>query len=296
MVILKLGYDSREKYNWKILPNDYSDNEYNGKLVVEYHEKLWEKIKNIMKYQKNGFDSPILFDGDRRTGKSTLAKATAYLLNPNMTINNFVAGIDEAPEKISKANYDDVLIFDEGSLVANSKDGMSKLNKQLEKIIDVVGVKRLVLIFCMPSFFNISKAIAIQHSRFLVHVYTKNRLERGYFLYFGTKKKKILYSIGKKNFGSYKKPKANWNGRFKDFKLPFEKEYDKLKQESLAEALGLKKKEKPPTEQEIKRKLMFNFKENCPEILNKDIARGFGISNMGFYRNMKAYKELTDNG
>jgi len=292
MVMLTLGYEPKEKYKWKVLSNDYEGDSYNEKLIVKIHAKLWTKIKNIKKYQKKGYDSPILIDGHRRTGKSTLAKAIAYLINPDMTINNFVSGIEEAPEKISNAKEDDVLIFDEGSLIANSKDGMSKVNKQLEKIIDVVGVKRLVLIFCMPSFFSISKTIAIQHSRFLIHVYTGDKLERGKFSYFGTKKKALLYMIGKKNFGSYKKPKSNWTGKFNDFSLPFEEDYNKLKAESLSEALGIdNKKGKPKKEIDYKREFIAKFKENNPEVTDVMIFKGFGISKSEYYRRAKAYRE-----
>jgi len=290
--MLTLGYEPKEKYKWKVLSNDYEGDSYNEKLIVKIHAKLWTKIKNIKKYQKKGYDSPILIDGHRRTGKSTLAKAIAYLINPDMTINNFVSGIEEAPEKISNAKEDDVLIFDEGSLIANSKDGMSKVNKQLEKIIDVVGVKRLVLIFCMPSFFSISKTIAIQHSRFLIHVYTGDKLERGKFSYFGTKKKALLYMIGKKNFGSYKKPKSNWTGKFNDFSLPFEEDYNKLKAESLSEALGIdNKKGKPKKEIDYKREFIAKFKENNPEVTDVMIFKGFGISKSEYYRRAKAYRE-----
>jgi len=148
-----------------------------------------------------------------------------------------------------------------------------------------------VLIFCMPSFFSISKNIAVEHSRFLLHVYTGKKLERGKFCYFGTKKKRLLYAIGKKNFGSYKKPKADWNGKFVDFKLPFEEDYEKLKAESLDEALGLSPgKAKPKTEVEYKREFIAKFKKNNPEMTDKMIAKGFGISTREYYRRMAAYR------
>lgn len=292
MVLIKVGRDLKEKYGWKVLPSDYEEEEYNGYKVVTIHERLFEKICNIKKYQKKGWDSLILIDGPRRGGKSTLGKTIAYLLNPDGTIDNFVAGIEEAPDKIAKAKYDDYLFFDEGSLVANSKQAMSRKNVQLEQIIDVVGVKRLVLIFCMPSFFSISKSIAVEHSRFLLHVYTGKKLERGKFVYFGTKKKKSLYSIGKKNFGSYKKPAADWNGKFTDFQLPFEDDYNKLKASSLREALGLEKKESQKKEVDYRREYIARFKENNPEISNKDIAKGFGISEREYYRRMSKQKDM----
>ena len=293
MVMLTLGYDNREKYNWIIISNDYSKTHYNRKLVVRIHAKLWEKVKNIMKYQKKGYDTLLLIDGARRTGKSTLGKTIAYLINPNGTINNFVAGLEEAPDKIDKAKEEDYLFFDEGSLVASSKDGMTKLNKQLEKIIDVIGIKKLVLIFCMPTFFGISRAISVDHSRFLLHVYTGKKLERGKFAYFSTKKKKLLYIIGKKNFGSYAKPRRSWLGKFDDFKLPFEDDYEKLKAQSLKEALGTnkesKKNKKPKTRSDYLTEFIGKFKDNCPEIKAELIWKGFGTSKTEYYRRKKVY-------
>ncbi len=296
MVRLTLGYDSREKYNWIIIPNDYSKTHYNRKLVVRIHAKLWEKVKNIMKYQKKGYDTIFLIDGDRRTGKSTLGKTIAYLINPNLTINNFVAGLEETPEKISKIKDDDVLFFDEGSLIANSKDGMKKLNVQLEKIIDCIGVKRLVLIFCMPSFFKISHSIAVQHSRFLLHVYTSKKLERGKFVYFSTKKKRLLYAIGKKNYGSYSKPRRSWLGKFWDFKLPFEDDYEKLKAESLKGVLEINKElkinKKPKTRTDYLTEFIGKFQENCPEIKAELIWKGFGTSKTEYYRRKRVYDSV----
>jgi len=292
MVLLKLGYAPKSKWNWELLPKEYGEKNFNGKLVVEIHARLWEKVKNIMKIRSKGFDTIFLIDGDRRTGKSTVAKSVGYLLDPKITIENYVAGLEEAPTKIEKSEDESVLIFDEGSLIANSKDTMKKKNVQLSKIIDVCGVKKLTLIFCMPSFFNLTRNIAIDFSRFLIHIYVDLNLNRGRFAYFSKKKKKILYQIGKKNFGSYAKPQSDWTGRFVDFHLPFEEEYLKLKKKSLMEALNPEesKKEKPPTESELKTKFMMNFKENCPETTNIFISKGFGISTREFTRRQRVWR------
>jgi len=297
MVLIKLGYDEKSKHKWVVLPKSHDEKSHNGKQVVIIHERLWEKTKNIINLRNKGYDSIFLIDGKRRTGKSTLAMTIAFLLDPNISINNYVAGLEEAPDKIEEAKDESVLLFDEGSLVASSKDVMSKKNKQLEKIIDVVGQKRLTLIFCMPSFFDMSKQIAINHSLFLIHVYTDDKLNRGRFAYFGTKKKKALYIIGKKHHGSYAKPKSDWTGMFNDFHLPFEEEYLKLKKRSLKEALGLVKKEKKPISpliiSKIKTEFLDNFKKNCPEISDEKIAKGFGISTRSFYRRRRTKKSVT---
>lgn len=294
MVLLKLGYDPKKAHNWKLLPMSYDKEEYNKKKVVVIHKRLWIKTKNIMDIRKKGYDSIILTDGKRRTGKSTLAKSIAYLLDPNLTIDNYVSGLDESVDKIDRAKEESVLIFDEGSLVANSKETMTRKSVQLHQIIDVVGQKRLTLIFCLPTFFDLSRPIATEHSLFLLHVYTDERLNRGRFAYFSTKKKNQLYKIGKKHFNSYGKPKANWTGRFVDFHLPFEEEYIQLKRESLRETFD---KSKPKINAFDKSKLLteylLNFKKNCPEVTDLVIAKGFGIGKSEYYRRRRAYGSVS---
>ena len=290
MTEIKLGYSPKKKYKWIELPMSYEGKFHNEKMVVTVHVRLWEKIRNIMYIRSRGYDILPLVDGKRRTGKSTVAKTMAYLLNPNITIDNFVIGLEDSLTKIDKAKDEDVLLFDEASLVANSKDQMKQKNVQLGKIIDVVGQKRLCLIFILPSFFGLARDIAINHSKFLIHVYTDEKLNRGRFAYFGEKKKKMLYEIGKKNFGSYSKPHSDWLGTFRDFVLPFEDEYLALKRKALQEALHpeLAKKKKPLTESDYKTTFMLNFKEHCPEITDQIISKGFGVSKREYYRRKRA--------
>jgi hypothetical protein len=295
MTLIKLGYTPTDKNLWTELPKDYNKPEYNGKLIVEINVLIWEKVKHIIFIRKKGYDAILLIDGKRRTGKSTVAKQIAYLLDPDMTMNNYVADIEEAPDKIENAKDESVLIFDEGSLVASSKDSIKKQNSQLLKIIDVVGQKKLCIIFCMPSFFRISREIVKEHSLFLIHIYTDQQLNRGRFIFFGTKKMNTLYSVGKKNFGSYKIPKADFNGRFVDFKLPFDDEYLKLKRKSLMSALHGDKKVKPSDKKAIIREMIAKFHENCPELKDSVIIKGFGVNRVTLYRSKKEFnKEKKD--
>ena len=63
-------------------------------------------------------------------------------------------------------------------------------------------------------------------------------MNRGRFAYWGERRKKGLYELGKKNFGSYSKPRANFRGKFTNYKLPYDDEYQKVKMKSLMEAFG----------------------------------------------------------
>lgn len=304
MVMVRLGYEPKSVYKWKELDEKFKDSDsYNGKLIVTINLELWKKIKNVMYLKHKGYDSIILLDGKRRTGKSTLAMTIAYLLNPSITINNYIAGMGEAFDKIANAKNEDVLIFDEGSLVASSKDAMTKLNKQLEKVIDVVGQKKLTLLFCMPEFYKISNSLATVHSLFLIHVYTDENLNRGRFAYFGTSRKKGLYYHAKKNFGSYDKPKSDFTGLFNDFHLPFEEEYFKLKLQSLKEALTINQKQKEiPKEviNKIRTETILAIKKIKPELNFEFFANALGIKPKTLRETIRRYKkrieEKNENG
>ncbi len=273
MAIIQLGYVPLTK-KWIELKDidpakkkEYVPKYYNSYLVIPIDRFLWNKIKNVIALRKKGYDAIIIIDGKRRTGKSTLAQTIGYLLYPKLSIKNFVKGLEDAPTVLEETKDEGVIIFDEGSLTAASKDVMKKKNRQILKIIDVIGQKRLTLIFCLPEFFELARPIAITHSLFLIHIYTERDLTRGRYCYFGTKKKRVLYERGKKNYGSYLSPKADAIGLFYDFKTPFEKEYLKLKRESLAEAFG---KKDIKVSQEIRKEFVLQCLKNLPK-LNKKV-------------------------
>ena len=285
MAIIQLGYVPSAK-KWIELKDTPPANKkefipkyYNGYLVIPIDRFIWEKVKNVIKLRKKGYDAIIIIDGKRRTGKSTLAQTIGYLLYPNLSIKNFVKGLEDAPTVLEETKDEGAIIFDEGSLTAASKDVMKKKNRQILKIIDVIGQKRLTLIFCLPEFFELARPIAITHSLFLIHIYTERDLTRGRYCYFGTRKKRILYERGKKNYGSYASPKADAIGSFYDFKTPFEKEYLKLKRESLAEAFG---KKNIKISQEVRKEFVLQCLKNLPKlskkVQNTQLATLFNLS------------------
>lgn len=293
MTLINLGYSPRSRYKWKELPLDFEEKEFGGKKVIKFHKKLWEQTRVIFDLRSKGWDSILLIDGRRRSGKSTLAMQIGYLLDPNLSIDNYVSGIEDSPKKIDKAKDESCLIFDEGSLVVGSKDAMSKQSKQLHKIIDVVGQKRLTLIFCMPSFTSISRQIVVDHSMFLIRVgVNRKTLARGHFKVFKNKRMKQLYDLTKKDPRLSKKVKHSFNGKFEDFHLPFEKQYFDLKKQSMQEAINPTSKGNPVLDlSKEKTKIMMNFRKECPEVTVKSIARGFGISTREFFRRQKLYNE-----
>ena len=208
-----------------------------GDKTLTMDRMLVEKLDNIKKILKNNWDAVIVIDGMERSGKSTLGFTCGeYLADGKLTLNNVAVDGDDAMRKCESLPDKSVLIVDEGSLVFSSKDSMTKEQKKLLKIVNVIGQKNMIFIIILPSFFELTKAIAVHRSLFLLHVYTDKKLNRGRFTYFSQKGKKVLYDVGKKHFGSYAYPRANWIGKYKEYD-PFGDEYKEIKKKSLFSAL-----------------------------------------------------------
>ena len=201
---------------------------------------LVEKLKLIKKYQQKDFDVVGLVDGQEGSGKSTLALAMAYYLSDGaLTPYHIIEGSEDAVKKLGSLADKSVVVIDEGSLLFTSTDVMKKEQKHLVKILQVMRQKNMIVLIVAPSFFDLSKYIAVKRSKFLIHVYSKG-FARGRMAYYDEKRKKILYELGKKRYGSYSKPHPLFRGRFNDFRTPFHEEYLKQKRSSLQQALDFK--------------------------------------------------------
>ncbi len=227
---MKIEFD-KDKKKWIVLPK-------NSKKGVYINERLYKKLQNIWAIQKKGYDAIIIIDGGRREGKSILGMTIAWILsNCQLTTKHFAIGSNDAKKKIKNLPDRSLLIVDEGSIIFSSKDAMKKELRELLKILDVVGMKEMIFIIILPSYFDLVRSIAVRFSRFLLHVYTDEKKNRGRFGFFGEREKPILYSLGKKNFDSYLKPNAQFTGEFTNFQVPFYDEYLKLKRKTLLHVL-----------------------------------------------------------
>lgn len=290
MVKSRIYWDT-DKKKWLDVPDkDWKHFEdVNFTTTINMHHRLREKLDNVKKIVKRKWDAVFLIDGNERIGKSTLGMQVAwYLSDTTLTIDNFAVGMSDAAEKIEKLPDHSILFVDEGSLVFNSKDSMTREAKKLQKVLDVVGQKNMIFIIILPSFFDLNKNIATRRSKFLLHVYTDSTLARGRFCYFSPNKKRLLYALGKKNYGSYSKPKADWLGDFNDFQLPFDEEYKELKKKSLAEALD------GPAGGDGKIKLgdirafyVQKILKNYPDINTKLLADSINTSTRTIYKDME---------
>jgi hypothetical protein len=264
---------------------------------------LKSKLDNVNMIIKKKFDCAFIISGGERTGKSTLGITCGmYLSNNTLTMDNFASGMDDCTEKIKNLPEESVLIVDESSLVFSSADAIKKEQKQLLRVLDVVGQKRLKFIIILPAFHDLNKQIATRRSRFLLHVYTDKALNRGFFSYYGEKTKKRLYIEGKKNYGSMAFPEPEWDGRFNDYIPPFNDEYLRLKKKSLMESLGETKSGLTKDAfYEVRKKILELCRSNVSDIKHKHYisndqwAANLGINDRSVSRIFSIEKNIKGN-
>jgi hypothetical protein len=257
---------------------------------------LKTKLDNIKKIVKKNFDATIIIVGAEGSGKSTLGFVISqYLINNKLTINNVAEGSADALDKLEQMPDGSLIIVDEAELLFSSRETMSKEQRQLTQVMKVIRQKNMILVLITPVFFDLASYIAVSRSLFLIRTYTDKEFNRGKFCYWGKKKKLRLYHEGKKRFGSYSKPKADFFGKFTNYIPPFNDEYLALKRRSLQEAFDgkdnamekLKEKLKETVRDEI---VMEYLKENQKTPL-KEVMKTFKID-----KNRLTYLKYTKMG
>lgn len=279
---MKLKYN-KEKKEWIELPKGSKEE---GSIYLDGYLK--EKLDNVRHIISKNWDCVFIIDGDERIGKSTLGLTCAYYLDPNITISNISNGAEECKEKIRDLPDKSILIVDEGSLVFLGKDAMRREQRELMKILNVVGQKNMIFIILCPCFFDLNKQIAVRRSRFLIHVYTDIKLNRGRWAYWGTKTKRKLYGIGKKNYDSYSYPQYEKIGRFTDFN-PLGQPYFEVKKKALMEAMNPTGNHdiQPSIVKRINIRILKNLLEMDLGLTIKQLGVVFGVSE----RTIMNYKE-----
>tara|TARA_R100000750_G_scaffold60737_1_gene50529 strand:+ start:1249 stop:2118 length:870 start_codon:yes stop_codon:yes gene_type:complete len=269
---MRIVFEEKEQ-KWRELEDD---EKVEGEMYID--GLLADRLDYIQrKLLKHNWDVVILVDGIEGSGKSTLAIQVAWFLsNAKLRMDHLILGLEDAPDKLEKAQHGDVFLMDEGSLSFSSRETMKREQVELVKIFNVIRQKNLALIVVAPSFFDLNKYIAVQRSRCLIHVYTEKDLTRGRYAFFTQKRKNILFTEGKKNYNTYAKPEANFYGRFTDSN-PLGEPYIKAKELSLFEAFQSRKK-KLPTKKDMLKELVIKFREKNPKETQKNIAKNFGIA------------------
>lgn len=197
-----------------------------------YIEKRLAQNLDIMNQAiREDWDVIGLIDGYEGCGKSTLAFQICAYMDKTFNNSRVVFTPKEFTDAILKAEKYTAIVYDEARRGLNARRSMSEVNVALTNMLAEIRQKNLIVLIILPSFFDLDKNIACWRTKFLVHVYTNGYKERGFFKFYGQKRKKTLYMLGKKHY-LYKYP-PGFKGRFRGVNPLDEKAYRDLKAKHL---------------------------------------------------------------
>ena len=186
-----------------------------GEQKVYFDGYLLENLQRMREIVKKDFDNVFVTDGGEGVGKSVLTMQIGKFLDPSLSLDRVTFSADEFMQAVHAAQPEQCVIYDEAYTGMSSGDTMTKVNKVLTKLLAEVRQKRLIIIVTAPSFFDLTKYIALWRSRALIHCQLggADGFERGYFSFYNAERKKNLYLLGKKLY-NYKITRPNFYGRF----------------------------------------------------------------------------------
>ncbi len=183
--------------------------EYTG-YMDGYLKKNLDQAKKVI---KKDWDMIFCVDGYEGSGKSVLAQQCAYYCDNTIDIDRITFTPQEFIDAINKASKFQAVVYDEAYGGMSSRAAMSEVNRSLMAVLAEIRQKNLFVFIVLPCFFELDKYAAVWRSRALLHVYTGDDFQRGFFSFYSQDRKKSLYVLGKK-FYSYRQPPCNFHGRF----------------------------------------------------------------------------------
>jgi hypothetical protein len=198
----------------------YMDENLNNNLVL---------AKNVI---KKDFDMISFCDGDEGSGKSTIVLQMAYFCDPTLDLSRVCFNADEFKAVVLKAKKFQAVIYDEAYTGLSARATMSRVNRALIEMLAEIRQRNLFIFVVAPTFMDADRYIALWRTRFLVHCYTSDNFDRGFFVFYNKDKKKYLYLHGKKLY-QYQGHKYDFAGKFTKFMPIDEVAYREKKSKAL---------------------------------------------------------------
>ena len=221
-------------------------------------DKYKSKLDLMIKRMKGTDDNIMVIDGDEGQGKTEMAMGTCYYISQQTgrkySIDNIFFDLDKLV-KFASSTKGQIIHFDEAVLGLLVTKWQDKLQQKFLTLAMVARKKKHFIILCIPKFHRLPQYLIEERAIALVHVYSRNNLEKGRFCYYTKKNKNGLYLDWRRSkVKKYKEYRSFW-GTFpiastKIFTEEQNKEYDDKKDAAI---LAIGEDDKPKDkEQKIK--------------------------------------------
>jgi hypothetical protein len=187
-----------------------------GQRGFQLDDNLYSNLKNyLIPAVERKWDAIGLITGMEGSGKSTVAFTIAYTCDQSFDIDRIVFTPEQLLKAIDKAKPGQAIVFDEAVLGMMSQDASTQIQSVLIKKFVTIRKKRLFIFLVIPSIFLLRKYFAIFRTRFLLHTFSPDGINRGFFKFYGYTKKRQLYVRGLKEFDQGI-VRDDFQGRFTD--------------------------------------------------------------------------------
>lgn len=204
-------------------------------------DKYKSKLDLMIKRMNGSDDNIITIDGDEGQGKSEKAMGTCYYIahktGRKYDIDNIFFDLDKLI-KFASSNKEQIIHFDEAVLGLLTTNWQNKLQQKFLQLVMVARKKKHFIVLCIPKFHRLPQYMIEERCIALIHVYSRNNLEKGRFCYYTKKKTNMLYADWRKSkTKKYKEHRSFW-GTFpiastKIFTDEQNKDYEDKKDEAI---------------------------------------------------------------
>lgn len=183
-------------------------------LEAPLKERLDLMIKRMTQGNK---DNLLLIDGNEGDGKTNMELAIAYYVayetKREFNLDHVFFDIEKLMEFGQKTS-EQIICWDEGALGGLALEWWNKNQRKFLKFLMVARKKKHFFVICIPKFFKLNEYLVVDRSIGLVHVYMRNGIEHGRFVYFNERQKEKLYQDWRKKHIRNYKMLYNFRGSF----------------------------------------------------------------------------------
>jgi len=205
-------------------------------------KKLDILIKRVTK-TKPKKDAVLLNEGAEGEGKSYLSFLEAYYISYKtgrpFSEKNVFFSAGELVE-FAKNTEGQIIIYDEPALDSLAVDWFKKEQKDLTKLFMLVRKKRHFFILNLTKFYKFNEYIVVDRGLGMVHVYSRDEIEPGHFVYIKRKQIEYLYNDYRRTRKRQYKRYTAFRGTFPNLedipgheKIINLKEYDEKKDKAI---------------------------------------------------------------
>ena len=257
--------------------------EIHGKEVYidGYLKNALDQIKEAVKKKWDGLFYVGGYEGD---GKSLFAEQCAAYYDKGYNIDRCVFTPQQFMEAVDEAEPFEAIVYDEAqdAMESTNKD---KTARMIKSKLTRIRKKQLFIFIVAPDFWRINKYLFIHRSRAFIRIYS-NELERGYFEYYNRERKHQLKIRGQKNEQLIVPP--NFRGRFTNWRVLNEEEYEAKKDAATREVQEDTSKEEKKYNEVLERII------NSENLTRAEQAELLGMSARNVRRIVEKTKEKED--